>query len=1510
MTSELPPEPDRLGVLRSALLDLSFRNPLLSFRSRSTTLLLDVPDPGALEDVLAIGEPVRLEPLVTGLSEARLQKVARNAARAARTMLDEGGLHGLFLALGSVRFHASDAPDVPRIAPLLLVPVMLVRRQHRWWIERSDVEVELNPALAELLRRDHGLDLAELRPLPEDEAGVDVNGVLDTVARRLSETPTTASFEVRRDACIAILAFTRIRMWRDLEDCADTLLQHPVVRRLTLREAPEATASAPVPQGIDRTWRPADVLCPLDADGSQLAALAAADAGMSFVLEGPPGTGKSQTIANLIAHSLAHGRTVLFVSQKRAALEVVHDRLERIGLAPFCLELHSNKASRPAFIQQLREAAAFRARRPRGDWEARAAELHRQIETLSATAEDLNTPHPPGRTVFEAIVERWERGPGEPVACDFDPARATDPAWRDAARDALTVLGPARHRLHADPAALTAIRATDWNPARIDAARTALDAATRAVEAVKAACTGLDPWLGRTDHVDVGALAELDALLEAVERTPGPRLALLKGGEDDVEAWRDRVRALAWDRDTLAERFQPPVLRVDLQAERTRLATWMSWFWLVSWVMLWGVRSRARLVQKGGAPTHQALFEGYERAAAVAERREHEARNTAAIETLIGPVPVDEWGIPVVPELDPLLAYTRDLRRRAHRFPGALALAASDRPHSAAPKVSAWREAWAAWLASRAHLEATLELEPGALDAQESRHLDAVSAHLARWTSHLADLPDWGAYRAVRDTALELGLAGPVGALESGAIDAERLPTAFDDAWRQWWLDHHIARSPVLSRWSTLDAAQREARFAALDAEVLAATRAHVVARIASRLPQLDGGAPPRSAAGILLRQFKRKSGFASPRRLFAECPGLLRQLKPCVLMSPLSVAQYLDPSQEPFDLVVFDEASQVPVHEAIGAIARGRQVVVVGDSQQLPPTTFFTNTRDDDEDTREDDLLEELDSVLDECAASGLPSLRLSWHYRSRHHGLIAFSNQRYYAGDLQVLPAARDRDPRLGVRLERVDGVYDRGRTSTNPLEAEAVVAEVLRRLRDPAEVGRSLCVVTFGRQQQRVIEDLLDAARDADPTLDACFDPEQTAEPVLVKNLENVQGDERDVVLFSIGYGPDETGRMTNHFGPLGQDGGERRLNVAITRARELLVVFCSFRPRELDLSRTESRGLHDLQAFLLAADADRSELPTADDGPDPSAKLVADAIAAHLVQAGFDAHTEVGVGDWRVDVAVRRQDDPSVWALGIELDGPRHATTPTTRDRERLRPEVLAGLGWHAWVRVRILDWLRDPDAVLAGLVEAASCAQTAGPTIRDVAPQHDPADSELLEPPEPLESVYRVHEAPLGPSDGFREDHPGHVAWVRALVDTEGPLTLELAASRLASAWSTRATVRIQRALATALEASGIPVVDGVIGPAQRDAGWRGYRVPDPERPNTRRDLDQIPMQELVNAADALLARFGRTPDEDLLRELARTFGFASLGARLREPLEAALDQRRRPPSTSIVRPVK
>jgi superfamily I DNA and/or RNA helicase len=406
-----------------------------------------------------------------------------------------------------------------------------------------------------------------------------------------------------------------------------------------------------------------------------------------------------------------------------------------------------------------------------------------------------------------------------------------------------------------------------------------------------------------------------------------------------------------------------------------------------------------------------------------------------------------------------------------------------------------------------------------------------------------------------------------VDAVENQSLNWSEIQPASEVSYDRWWIDRVVTEDAVLCSFIAEQHEEMIRRFQELDAQVCKLSQAILKSKIDERLPDPNAfGTDPEW--GTLAREISKKARHLPLRQLFQKIPHALTQLAPCLMMSPLSISQYLAPNADLFDVVIFDEASQIPVWEAVGAIARGRQTVIVGDPEQLPPTTF--GDRKVGEDDEYADVVDQ-ESILDECLAATLPQRSLNWHYRSQFESLINFSNQEYYQGRLVTFPSSVTEDK--AVRYVHVPGgVYERGKGRVNRVEARVVVAEIVRRLTSADFLlnKRSLGVVTFNSPQQKLIEDLLDEARRSNPGLERFFSAEQWHEPVFIKNLENVQGDERDTIIFSVAVGPDAAGKVTGTISSLNRQGGHRRLNVAITRARTEMLVYATLRPEQIDIS----------------------------------------------------------------------------------------------------------------------------------------------------------------------------------------------------------------------------------------------------------------------------------------------------------------------------------------------------
>ncbi|BAS00914.1 DNA helicase related protein [Blastochloris viridis] len=1351
---------DRLERWKRKLLDLSLRNRLLNFKDGKTAVALDCTVPARLEDLLSAGKRFKLLPksdvlgdtdprdptlfiaqrqddarrnvvlealeqrneLHTFLTPADLDARLTELFRVTRTAFEDGGSNILFLAVGFLSWRPQDraktgAKSDGKLcrAPLVLIPVALQRASVRsgFRLAAHEEEARFNPTLLEMLRQDYRLSLPELEgELPGDESGLDIARILQIVRTHIRDLD---GWEVAPDVVLATFSFTKFLMWKDLVERTDLLKRNPVVKHLidTPQHAYGDDVAFPTPDAIDGTLHPSDLFAPLPADSSQLSAVVAAASGKDFVLFGPPGTGKSQTIANMISQCLALGRSVLFVSQKTAALEVVQRRLRDIGLGEYCLEVHSAKAQKSAVLGQLKMAWHERSAPSTEGWHVATAVLARLRDELNALVQALHRRRPSGMTAHEAFGRVVAaRGRFEAVRFDFGDAEHTPDQLarlRELIGDiriALADVGePAHH-------ALRGIAVTDWSPRWRAEFEQAIDAFVAAARALGGRAEAFGASIGLTVADSPSATSALRALGQLLlHPAADDGVKVLGVGVDKVRQALAELEALQARAGKLAGGLSAPyrasVYREDLRALLSD--------WIAATTANFVVRgARQKRVRQALQPFATARLGGdigadlailidikdFARAAdALGDRLGDVGTTFAGLDTDAATVRVWlEWtdyarqlaaklealsGV----EADQILHHVILLQTEfRHLFePGGEARTAAEALNAALDAMVAAHKAMTA-LAGGGERPPAFTAGPSWLD-------DAI-AGAERWKSHLAQAQSWCHWNAALAGARAAGLAPLVDAIARGAIGAAEADAAFEAAYARWQADRIMTEDHLLRGFTAVRHADTIARFRAADEQVAELTRRVVRSRLVGEVPSPTAfGADPEW--GALARELAKRARHRPLRQLFARIPNVLTRLTPCVMMSPLSIAQYLPPDLAPFDVVIFDEASQIPVWDAIGAIARGRQVVIVGDPEQLPPTSVGERGAANDDDAD----IEDQESILDECLASNIPQLRLDWHYRSRHESLIAFSNAHYYAGRLVTFPSPLTRD--TAVRYVHVPGgVYERGAGRVNRVEADAVVGDIVRRLADPEFTLQrsSLGVVTFNAEQQRLIENLLDEARRGRPELEPFFDPARWHEPVFVKNLETVQGDERDVILFSVAVAPDDSGRPVATISSLNRDGGHRRLNVAITRARRELAVFATLRAEQIDLSRTDSRGVRDFKHFLEFAERGTGAIAEAFAAGRSSASPFEAAVKAALERRGWSVRAEVGVSAFRVDLAVVDPDAPHRYLAGVECDGATYHRAATARDRDRLREQVLTGLGWRIH-RVWSTDWWLDADRAL-------------------------------------------------------------------------------------------------------------------------------------------------------------------------------------------------------------------
>ncbi len=1546
----------RIARWTQRLLDLSLRNRLLNVRDTKLVIPLSCPDIAVLEDKFSANETITLGSLADLLGEEKCKELVstqdgtyrsdvkllldkelkqkrlwsplpqtelsrrlKALYRQGRTDLEEGGVNTLFVALGFLEWKVSPREEKSYMAPLLLMPIRLQRKSvaEGIRISRLDEETLVNETLLELLRSQFRLKVAGLSPLPTDAFGVNVARILEIFRQAVRGME---GWSVHAEARLGLFSFGKFVMWTDMTARAEELKKNPLVKHLVEGGGifDDGVEVFP-PEEIGRHLDLKNLYSPMSADSSQLAAVLYSAMGKSFVLHGPPGTGKSQTITNLIAHNLAVGRRVLFVSEKKAALDVVHRRLSSVGLRPFCLELHSNKSGKSEVLAQFAEALNVPETRTPEEWETLTASLQSLRDELNAYVAELHRKYPNGLSAYDCFSRLAQAAPPQDglIAIDCltqarEAREQTAQLVRDFASACELLETEATH-------ALAYVTPAEWTPAHerglLAAAEALLTALAELEEAGHAVAQALELPFPATRAAVEGLVRLVKALVDAPDLPETLLTDDIAADAHFLEGFAETAKGLVALKEKLRAYNLEAVGKLDTAGLGTRLKANSESFFISRFFKDRALlKELAGLKKAGGAAlTIQELTDALPDFAVLIRTQAAYEAGAARAQALLGNLwngEATDWtqaqaaaaAAQAILETLRIAAEGRDaahascLARLRTLLPNARQnLAPNSETRVALDALPS------AWTAFETCCEA---LRPYAAPLLEEAAMERLKQGADLLLRRRHDIRNILHCKKLMINIKESGLDVLGTALLTRRIDLAKAVEVFEAAYAKEMLDQLLAGNRVLAHFSGLTHEQRIARFCELDDQYMALTRQIVFAKLAATLPRRRSGpCPEGTELGLLKRECEKKMRQKPVRQLLAEIPTLAATLKPCFLMSPLSVAQYLPPDSEPFDLVVFDEASQIPVWDAIGVIARGRQLIVVGDPKQMPPTNFFQ--KGEGEEAEDSEEIEDMESILDECLAAGVHSSYLNWHYRSRHESLISFSNHYYYGDRLFTFPAASTSD-RLGVKFRFVPGaVYDKSNSRTNRVEAEALVKYVFEQLEANTGRRRSFGVVTFSEAQRNLIEDMMDEERRRHPQLEGFFS-EQDDEPPFVKNLENVQGDERDVILFSIGYAADADGKFSMNFGPLNRQGGERRLNVAITRAKEQVVVFSSVHGSQIELSRTGATGAAHLKRFLDYAEKGL-DIQQKGGTADGASGGMAAAIAAFLQQKGYTVERNVGCSGYRIDLAVRHPDKPENYLLGIECDGAAYAAQWTARDRDHIRHGVLKGLGWHLW-QAWSVDWTLDrprAEAALLAAIEAAknppapSAKKPSSPPTTPVA-EKKPAPSAPPPPPAPPKEPYAAVRLRCGRhQERFYET--GTRPYIREqflqVVQQEGPICEKLLRRRVLKAWGfTRVGENIQAVLEVTLPFElRTTHTDGervFWRQGQDPATYRDWR-PNGADEESRRAIDEIPPEELANAMREVLADFSDIAQEALYREAVKLFGFAAVTQKARKCLDVA-----------------
>ena len=1444
--------------------------------------------------------------LQTKFTQEALQKKLLTLYRDASSMEEEQGISVLYLALGFVEWYERESSDIVRYAPLVLLPVDLERDSARGQFRLifRDQDLEPNLSLKAMLKADFSLTLPDF---PEEEDWLpstyfkQVQSAITTQARwRL--LPNTMQ--------LGFYSFAKFLMYRDL-DIIDDSDEDLLLNRILVKGFEAATNVLDASGNLDQRFPdPKHFGHIMDADASQTRIIEAARKGSNLVVQGPPGTGKSQTIANIIAVAAHEGKKVLFVAEKRAALDVVHARLEKCELGPLCLELHSHKVSRKHVYAELKQTLELgeptetdldqytRIQKIRDELNATSDLLHTVDEQSGQTPYNvmgtlsllLSSDLPRPDFTIEGAKDWTQVEFNERLQTVRNLAELTEDfgceqthVWRGVRRK----LGPIdRDRLkdRLEPAlrSLLAFREA------LETAATAISVeGTEKLSTVDAVMAQLVALAERPP--EVADLIENDTIVEdpaaahalvlLVEECQDRKHSLLK------QVWK-RALEMSWQaiRREVADRgrsryryFQPGYLKAILRIRCLRKG-WLpisiekSIGLLNELIQYRSIRDKVRRQNALGV------------AIAGCQWQDEETDVTNLLS-----------GIGWIVAQGNRTGSGYAVRRQLAQLPDGVDL------HELASRLQQACDSWEnIWRGIERALGLDYELTFGSKDLG-GVSFSNVRARLQAWLNNIESLDDWHRLNAAARLASELDLGVFREGLGGGTLKPEHSPRALEFVWAEATWKRMCEAEPKLSKLDGKDRSAKVDEFRRLDQHLQ---------RLASQEVMLKhyGGIPKGSAGtiGIVRGETGKKRRHMPIRVLLREAGDAVQDIKPVFLMSPLSVAQYLPPGKLKFDLLLIDEASQVRPEDAVGSIMRADTVVVVGDQKQLPPTSFFDRQLSaDDNDDYSGDLADlqaaqvgDMESILTLCEARGMPGGMLEWHYRSSHPSLIAVSNHEFYSDKLICPPSPSESGDHAGMSFEYIGGEYMRGTKRTNPKEAEVISQAVLKHARiRPTE---TLGVVALSVAQRDAIRNRVEYMRTEYPELEA-FCKEGKEEGFFVKNLENVQGDERDVIFVSIGYGRDANGYMSQNFGPVTSDGGERRLNVLFTRAKRRCRIFASIRHGDIRIDAAKHAGPRVLKRFLKFAEHGELDVPliTGDDVESPFEASVARAIR----KSGYRVTSQVGSAGFRIDLAVHDPDHEGRFILAVECDGARYHSSSWARERDRLRQAVLEAKGWR-FHRIWSTDWFQNEAAETRKLIDAIERARVGGPA-RPKAPASPRAKVERANyvPDRGPKSVsYKMAEFQVSIVSEI-PDTPRSIliGYIDDIVSVEGPVHRDIVRRRLYTNWGNqREGNLIKCKLEEAIDAA---ILKGTIAANEpRDfVDHIDRRDPVPIRDRSQlnsymRKPEMLPPAEILAAAKMVVMSCVSISPSECAKQVSLLLGFKTLRSAMRTHLEKILHQ--------------
>lgn len=1292
-------EISRVTQWERKLLDMDMRNALLNFKTSRSVVKLFVP---SLEDFIVamadnnknyllesktkevtssyetletnpdkltyikplcdyVAYEYKAKRLITVYDEKLHEQTILKLLKKENSIQEETGTTTLYLAVGFLKWKEKEEGE-DKFAPLLLYPATLAKKgiaNPQYHLEVNTDDLRINSTLLEFLYQEFNIDIRGLSDVSLDSE----QSILSVIARIKKETVNQKGWEIYPNVYLASLSFANYQLWYDVKYKTDKFKEHNIVNSLINNKLDLPKEAYDLSdRSSDEAYSQSEsqrIYLPISADSSQYSAIYDS-LNKSFVLHGPPGTGKSQTITNIIANNIARGKRVLFVAEKMAALSVVHTRLKQIGLGDFCLELHSNKTNKNNVVSHIVKTLSLADGNKSEEYDEKVQEINTCVQKLQNELKALHRKRYLGISLYQAIMGYFENQ-DSPDCLRIDSMfyeKLVESTFSQYIGILTELTLRAKECGNIEKSPFRHLGTFEYNERWNEEGSQSLEVFDMELKHLRQYARAVMPLFNmRTIAFTTPKLKALYLIAKTLENKNVLNYfnAISKGikARKLVLSYKEALSQFK----SLSSEYTAKYGYYPSSIDISDLARAVNGDYTRQFKKIVPPK-----VERSQRQTFAQFLYKCEQANQALKKRAEDLYN--------------------IFDINDINALEGNIRLVDSLYDNAQQLYADYNDEifedSCMRIVKYGKNAYTKYYqyayesCARAEVEFCKVFNTSGYSG--GGDLNAKIDYVATLKKNFGFIPNWCRYQEIVEKCKKSGLDFVIEPLSEGEISAEDVLSCFKKCVYYNYIRSELLLDDVLCQFSGLNLEELSARFKELSEEYERQTREELYNKLVSYIPKATSEGEQSLERVILLRAEKSNMKGMTLRNLFAKVPNIMAKCCPCMLMSPTSVTQFLDIDADKFDLVIFDEASQLPTCKAVGCIARAKNVIVVGDPKQLPPTTFFNVDYKDDEHYESEDL----DSILDDCLALGMPQNHLLWHYRSLHESLIAFSNAMYYDNTLLTFPSPNELNSK--VRLRYVDGIYDRGGQKNNKKEGDELIAEVIARLKDPDERKYSIGIVTFNMAQQSYIESELQKKIHAEGLDGVAYDRE---EPVFVKNLENVQGDERDVILFSVGYAPDKTGKLSLNFGPLNHSGGYKRLNVAVTRARNEMVVFSGITGNMIDLSRTNSKGVEGLKAFLEYAERGKEMLAISNKDISDRESGIGKLVAKELKERGILCDYNVGVSDFKIDVAVVDPKNKNKYVLAILADSENTCKLKGVKDRVTMHTKLLRKLGWNIY-----------------------------------------------------------------------------------------------------------------------------------------------------------------------------------------------------------------------------------